>query len=445
MLETDLFWAITTILSTIIEWVVLKFILEELSKLRKSKVVLNSSLLIATIIITVLTIIEFNINIKLFICILITYTLYKFNYEVDKWKNIFISLLYWMLLIGFDSIGLSIVVILNSIKDMSQLLSNNVLRLELIVISKSLLLALIPILKIIKLNVRINKKEYIHITIPIVANIISIIVIYGFIFQDTSIDPKESMIILIVSIVLLLSNISLVSIAGKIVKDNNLRIENKITKEKMDMQYKYYFNLQEYQLKTRKLYHDMNNHIMCIKNIYGGNELADKYIKDIDNQIRDCNPIFNTQNVILDVILNEKKSICDTNNIEFLVDVNFSKCNFIEMPDICSIFSNMVDNAIEACNKTNNINIKRKIKLRGTIVNRFFVIKCENTRVNDVIFKKDKIITDKKDSLLHGIGISSIKNSVEKYNGNIEIESYDNKFIMTIYIPIIKNHTQLDT
>ena len=62
MLETDLFWTFITILSTVIEWIVLRFLLEEISKLKKSKIQLNMSLLIASIIVLILTNKEFNIN-----------------------------------------------------------------------------------------------------------------------------------------------------------------------------------------------------------------------------------------------------------------------------------------------------------------------------------------------------------------------------------------------
>lgn len=50
----------------------------------------------------------------------------------------------------------------------------------------------------------------------------------------------------------------------------------------------------------------MNNHIICIQNIYGKHEIANKYIEDINNQIKGCSSIFDTKNIILDVILNEK-------------------------------------------------------------------------------------------------------------------------------------------
>ena len=445
MLETDLFWTFITILSTVIEWIVLRFLLEEISKLKKSKIQLNMSLLIASIIVLILTIIEFNINIKLFICIMITYFIYTYNYEVDMLKGIFISLLYWLMLIGFDSIGLSIVGFINDTQDMSKLLynNNNFSRLELIIISKSLLILLIPVLKAAKIEVSIEKKDYIYLGIPIVANIISIIVIFGYIFNVKDINHMENIIMIIVSIVLLFSNISLVSIIGRKIKDNKIRVEHEITKEKMNMQYKYYLNLQESQEKIKKLYHDMNNHIICIQNIYGKHEIANKYIEDINNQIKGSSSIFDTKNIILDVILNEKKSICDKNDIDFLVDIDFSECGFIEITDICSIFSNMIDNAIEACLKIKDSNIDKKIKLRGTLVNRFFVIKCKNTKVNNVNSKNNKLITDKKDLFLHGIGIDSIRSSVKKYNGNVEINLDKNSFTMIIYIPIKGMYTQL--
>ena len=71
MLETDVSWTLITIISTIIEWIVLRFILDEISKRKKSKTQLNMSLAIAAIVVLILTIIEFNVNIKLFICITI--------------------------------------------------------------------------------------------------------------------------------------------------------------------------------------------------------------------------------------------------------------------------------------------------------------------------------------------------------------------------------------
>ncbi|MBU3134288.1 ATP-binding protein [Clostridium gasigenes] len=434
MLETNLFWTSITILSVIIEWSVLKVILNELSNLKNTKLISNINLIIAISSISILTLIEVNPNVKLFMGILIAYTFYICNYEISLLKGLVIILFYYMILLGFNVICSSLVILLSSIEDLNILLSTNIFRLQLIISTKSLLLCLIPIAKSIKLKIKIKKSDYMYITIPIFSNIINIIIIFGFIFNDSNI---KSIILLFISSIFLLSNISLINIMWRIIKDNNLKIENKIINNKMEIQYKYYLNLQKYQSKTRKLYHDMNNHIICIQNMYEKNDIADKYVEDIHNKLKECNPIFNTNSVILDVILNEKKSSCDINNIELLVDLNFQGYEFIEMPDICSIFSNIIDNAIEANNKLTDEKILKIIKLRGTIVNSFFVIKCENPKKNLIISKNNKILTDKKDGFLHGIGISSIKTSVEKYGGNLEIKSSDTKFIIIIYIPLI--------
>ncbi|EQK48661.1 putative membrane protein [[Clostridium] bifermentans ATCC 19299] len=443
MLESNLFWIFTTMVSGIVEWIVFKLILDEISIVKNNKITVYIELILAITTITILNLYQLNPNIKLLIDVTMGFIFYKLNYEVKVIKCLIIILIYYMILIGLDAIGSSVIVVLNSLKDMNELLNNNLFRLELIILTKSLLLSAIPIINTFKVKMKIRKQDYIYIIIPILSNIISIIVIFKFMFKDKDIDDIEGIMILIISIVLFLSNLVLASIIARIIKDNNLRAENKIINEKVELQYKYYLKLNETQLRTRKLYHDMKNHIICIEKICGNNETANKYIKEMNNQIKECTYQFNTGNIILDTILYEKKSICIEKNIKFLVNINFNNCNFIEMVDICSIFSNMIDNSIEACNKINNKDVKKEIKLSGTIVNKFFVIKCENSKVNDIKLRENKILTDKKDSFLHGIGISSIKSSVEKYNGNTEISLTEKKFIMTIFIPLVKNKNQL--
>lgn len=235
------------------------------------------------------------------------------------------------------------------------------------------------------------------------------------------------------------SSFLLLMIVFKIIKDIKEKSEERLLKEKIDIQYKYYLNLQESQNKVKKLYHDINNHIFCIKNLSSDKEDVNKYIDEMSKELNEFKEIHNTGNMILDIILNEKQNICNENNIDLTCDVNFSKCNFIEMTDVCSIFSNILDNAIEACNKT-SID-KKYIKIRGTLVKSYYVIRCENSKTNKLEIKNSKIITSKKDKFIHGIGLKSVKSSLKKYNGDLEIEDFKNKFLLQIYIPIDENMT----
>lgn len=433
MLEKILFWNAVTFISAIIEWVVYKCILDEFSEQRKSNLCTNICIILLALITAILISKDIEPNIKLLIGMISGYLFYLYNYEYSLKKGLLISLVYWMLLIGIDAIGSSIILMINSINNISLLLNDNMFRLELTVLSKTLLISFIPFIKTLKLQVEFKRKDFICAIIPIIANILSIVIIFGLLMNTNS----KRLVIIIASGIMFLANISLIHIIGNIIKTHDIFMENELIKEKINMQYQNYVNLQEAQSKVRKLYHDMKNHITCIQGIYGHNEVAEKYIDNIRNELYEWKSIFMTGNMILDIILNDKKKICDKNNIDLFIDINFSRCSFIDMLDVCSIFSNMIDNAREACIKINDKDIERFIKIKGTIVNEFFVIKCENSKINEVKIKNNNIKTDKKDSYLHGIGIKSIKNSVQKYDGEVFIDYQDYKFIVKICIPMI--------
>jgi hypothetical protein len=434
MLKSYLFWNIIICISTTIEWLVFKFTVDKLSERKRSKKITNVSISLIIFTIYFLTIEKINPNTKLVLGVIMGYSFYFYNYKTKKLKAIIVNLVYWMILIGLDFISLNFVLTINQAIKIHELFKNDIFRLELIIISKLLLILIIPIVKSLKYNIEFKKKEVLHITVLILANILSVVVIFTLSMNYMNKTLIQDLILLVVSGMLILSNISLVKIIGKIVKANNIELENKLIREKMDMQYNYYLNIQEEQLKVRKLYHDMNNHIICMKKLYENCGEVNKYIDDIKSELNSWKSIISTGNMILDIIVNDKKKICDKNNINFEVDINFSKCDFVDMIDVCSIFSNLIDNAIEAC-----IKVKEKdrfIILKGTIVNKFFILKCENNKLNKIKLDKETIITDKKDTFIHGIGIKSIKSSIEKYEGEINIDFSEDKFKVQIYIPL---------
>ncbi|WP_286183945.1 ATP-binding protein [Clostridium sp. CCUG 7971] len=235
---------------------------------------------------------------------------------------------------------------------------------------------------------------------------------------------------------LLIVSVLLVSIFLNSIKSEKEKAKAALVNEKLDMQYKYYLMVKESQEKMRQVYHDMNNHMENIKSLKNSSEDVNKYINNIEDEVKETKSIYNTGNVLLDIIFYEKSKVCMENNIDFNVGIDFSKCEFIEMIDISSIFSNLIDNSIEACNKIDDNNIEKYITIKGTFIKGYYVVRCENSNTNKVIIKSNKILTNKKDKLLHGIGLESIKSSIKKYNGELKIKDSEHKFIATIHIPI---------
>lgn len=232
-----------------------------------------------------------------------------------------------------------------------------------------------------------------------------------------------------------ITNIILIFIVANSIKSEKEKVKLDLVNEKLDMQYKYYLMVKESQEKMKQVYHDMNNHMENIRSLKNSSEDVNEYINNIEDEVKNNKNIYNTGNALLDIILYEKSKDCIKNNIDFNVGIDFSKCEFIDMIDISSIFSNLIDNAIEACNKIDDNNIEKYITIKGIFIKSYYVVRCENSKTNKVIIKNNKILTSKKNKFLHGIGLDSIKSSIKKYNGELKIKNSEFKFITSIHIP----------
>ncbi|MDN9381663.1 GHKL domain-containing protein, partial [Clostridioides difficile] len=104
--------------------------------------------------------------------------------------------------------------------------------------------------------------------------------------------------------------------------------------------------------------------------------------------------------------------------------------------DVSSIFTHILDNAIVVCDTILVENINNYIRINVTITKTFMVLICVNSKLNQLTCNKNILLTNKMDKFVHGIGIQSIKSSLQKYNGELSFENSMDKFILNIYIPL---------
>lgn len=466
MLENNFIYALIIFISSAIELTTLSVLLNEFVELKSNKKNIINSLIIFIILTSICEVIAMSIILKSnwtieeaslwmlvvkFAKSILSTTLIsifiKINYKIEIKKIVLISISYILFLGLLNEIIYAFLSLLcNRLIDMEYgwyytLLYQKLIFLEVNILTKLLLIYIVTIIKTIKLKVNLNNKQYKYIFFSIILNLLSAILIFTTIYKTTQSITNFALdfVIALISSSILILNIFFMWLIIRVSKDSNLRAENKCIKENIQLQHQYYLNMQESQMKVKKLYHDMKNHMICIENLYGKNE----YVESINNQLKECNSIFNTNNMILDIILNDKKRICESKGIDLIADINFKECNFIDSADVCSIFSNMIDNAIEACENIEDNGISKKINIKGTIVKSLYIIKCENPKNNIIKLKSGKILTNKKDKFLHGIGISSMKNSIEKYNGNLEVNDLNTRFLINICIPLKLNENNL--
>ncbi|EMJ4245498.1 sensor histidine kinase [Clostridioides difficile] len=436
MLDSNYIWILITLTIITLELILLNKIIINTSHIRVSKLNLRITLVLLISFIMYTNLCNIYPEYRVIMGISLTIIYYRYICYENIIKVIIIPLIYWMIVLGIDSFSMSIIVWINSLDSMSVLIAQNIYRLQSIILSKGILIIVVMYYCKLRINLYIYKRDIVYMLIPIISNIVSSFVIYRYVSVMMEAYILEDKVLIIISCLLIISNMCLVLSIRKSVLDNKKIAEANLIKEKMKIQYTHYINTQRDYMKVRQLHHDIKNHIACIKGVTQSNKDATNYISSIEDELNRYDNSFNTGNMILDIILNEKNKVCKESNIKLLIDINnFEICSFIDTIDICSIFSNIFDNAIEACEKISHSG--KEINLRGTIVNKFYVIRMENTKQNKINVKNNYIKTDKKDTYLHGLGIKSVEDSVSKYNGEVVIEYSEDRFIMKIFVPLV--------
>lgn len=375
---------------------------------------------------------------------------YKFNYNQNLLICVLISLLYWFILYTpIEYISVDAIFYINyndliqdfarnyTVADIESMITQNILMLSMFQIC-------IQINKFKNCENTYKKINYISICIPILINIIMAIVLFRIIAIDKVIAKFHIIILIIIPILVLISKAYNFYMIKKYIYSHRLDYENKMIKDNVLKEQNYYKKINEEKDKVRSLHHDIKNHIICIKTLCEDEKTDEilEYINSMEiniNAYRKLSKDFNTGNMILDSILREKKLICIEKGIDFYVDMDFSKSSFIEMIDICTIFSNLIDNAIEACDKIHVSDIPKKITLKSKYIDGFCIILVENTKINEIKKSKNLFLTSKKNSYMHGIGLNNVIKTVEKYFGQINFKYYKNLFIVKIMFPCEDN------
>ncbi len=176
-------------------------------------------------------------------------------------------------------------------------------------------------------------------------------------------------------------------------------------------------------LMLKHLDHDMNEHLDALYSLIDHDNLqAKNYINSIKSvKQKLTNVVDYTDNTMINIVLSKKINECNDNGINFSLDPVLSELKFFKDMDAVTIFSNLINNAIESCENS----LEKKIYMKIYTVNtNFVVIKIENSSDKKPLVIDGKLKTYKNNEQLHGIGINNIKQALKKYNGTLSW-SYD--------------------
>ncbi|MFA9377904.1 MAG: sensor histidine kinase [Lachnotalea sp.] len=201
-----------------------------------------------------------------------------------------------------------------------------------------------------------------------------------------------------------------------------------------EMQVNYYEEMLKKEENTRKYRHDMNNHFICLDELVRHKkwDSMSDYVKLLQNNMRDIQKKqYYVGNEIIDAILNYHLSALEE-NVKINVIGRCEKELNLNDVDLCTVFANLIQNAVEELKKesTNEKYIKIIIKLGID----YLKIEILNS-ISDKSLNKDNIYkTDKKNKVNHGFGLLNVKKTVEKNCGKFETKILNNEFIASVIL-----------
>lgn len=362
----------------------------------------------------------FNISSSLILSFLISY-----NYKNDIKKSILVTV--YVYLIGAFIEFFLFVALIN--ENISLTGKNEVINLGTVAISYTLnYLVSIILPKKNEDDIKLNIPRPYFINIISTPMLILIILIIAIALYSS--DQKVGfLIILLILIIIILSNYLLLRDIFKLISEN-------AEKSIIDSQNQYLKNqlnlIEESNKHNSMLRHDMKNHLLSLK-LLSENEddRAGKYIDDVLQKMENKQIFANTGNVIIDSIVNYKLGQLSREHIVISADISADENITISDFDLTTILSNLLDNAIRAARESKD---NKKIELKINYERNRLYISCINSYFE---IKKDSMgnyLTTKEDSNNHGIGIKSIRDTVEKYDGIMDIDSDGVEFKTEIII-----------
>ncbi len=194
-----------------------------------------------------------------------------------------------------------------------------------------------------------------------------------------------------------------------------------------------YKMLAEQYRQSERLRHDMKNHIIALSALSRNKEWEklDDYLKNMEGTALDTAGDL-TGNKAVDAILYQKQRQAEWENIKWECDVRMPKECCINEFDLCVLFGNILDNALEACGRMRGDEC-RFINIQAKTVKKCFLIEVKNSM--DKAEKFTEGCTNKGDSQKHGIGLMNVSDVVDSYNGAVHKEFGKGIFVISILMP----------
>jgi len=286
----------------------------------------------------------------------------------------------------------------------------------------------------------LNRKKYenvkgIQFAGLFLAPAVSVFIIFSLIYTgDVFVQLYGAFLILLNILALVVMNLYIWYLFSYQSKNKKLRAELEIRKKQSEMQYRYYEKVEQRYRSSRKMVHDMRNHLQAIEALKEQDAAQGKeYVRSM-HQMLDALGIVNyTENRMLNIILNDKAEEAKKSGIEMEIRIGEIRLEHIRDMDMTTIFANLLDNALEAAQQAEGT---RTIQVQADVFHDFTAVKIRNSMPCGSTAGTSALPPEHQAGKNHmGIGLDNVRHTLEAYGGGMMTEILEGKFVVSLTIP----------
>ena len=356
-------------------------------------------------------------------------------YRISIARRVFVPLFTWTV-----SIGVAEVFVLNLINFVFGLTTSETLSIPIylvlgVIVSKSLGLIICYAIRV-KSRSKFSELGMAYWCLFILlftSTIIAVFLIFWILYDID--NSKYNSLVMICMIGLLSGNFFALYLYERLFRQNQIIREQEQFEQQMNSQLKHMDEIILQQNELRRFKHDINNQIVALESYFESGDLEGgrQHMAALSQQFRATGVTINTGNNALDAILSTKKSLAESKGIVFNTEIRIQERLPLDAKDLCIIFGNALDNAIEACDRLLE-NVEKHIDL--LLVQDAYSLFC--TISNTAPANNDRAFTTSKaDKVNHGFGLQNIRDALANYGAEPVIEQEGETFSLSFSIVLI--------
>ena len=191
---------------------------------------------------------------------------------------------------------------------------------------------------------------------------------------------------------------------------------------------------QEKNTETLRLRHEWKNQLLSLRMLQekGDQEGLSARLRELDDELDRLTPRLYTDHLAVNTILQKAAAQADRQGIAFACQVQVPRELSIDEADLCTLLVNLLDNALEACERIPER--ERFLRVYLAVNGRQLYMSIQNSAKEELNFNERNYITQKRGS--HGFGMKRVSAVVEKYDGFLNLANEPGIFAAEVTLPL---------